>query len=92
MTIAPDTLHRPHEWTLDAICCRPGMNPRLWDAPTHTQDGQKAVEWCRQCPTRERCLDYALAFEGDAPIECRQGIYGALGPVARATIGHTRHR
>lgn len=41
----------------------------------------EALSWCRACPVREACLDFALAVE--AVTRSRHGIYGGMTEMQR---------
>lgn len=67
MFTADDVFHRTFidrpDWYQDAAC-RGHENPDLWFAETRKTKGrdEKTVEaksYCRRCPVRQDCLDYA---------------------------------
>lgn len=76
----------PPDWTLDAECTRPGVDPGLF-YPTRggaNTGTKKALQLCASCVVRETCLADVLAFEvGDVGSEdVRPEVHGVRGGMA----------
>lgn len=72
----------PPEWTLDAECTRPGVDPAIFYPGRGRHDHIKqALRLCAGCSVRQECLDDALAFEvGDIGSEdVRPEVHGIRG-------------
>lgn len=71
------------DWQKDGLCT--GQGPALWFPPRGTPISQiaKAKAICRQCPIRQKCLDYAL-YHGD-----RYGIWGGTTEMERRKMRQT---
>ena len=65
MSLKPQEL--PGDWTARAACL--DADPNLF-FPERGQSTEAAMEFCRACPVRRECLDYALA------ISPTPGIFG----------------
>jgi hypothetical protein len=85
-TRAPDTLTRGWDWQAAALCRKPGADPDWWHADGQTLLAVYARDWCGRCPIRQRCLDDAMQYEGNALERNRYGIYGGLTPGARRRL------
>lgn len=71
------------EWMSDAACSGAPLDLFF---PLPGQSHREAVAYCRQCPVRERCLDYALGYpDRDLP-----GIWGGLSENQRNKLRRTR--
>lgn len=73
----------PPEWMTAAACNGADLNLFF---PAPGQSSKPAVAYCRRCPVRERCLDYALGYaDRDLP-----GIWGGLSENQRNKLRRTR--
>lgn len=69
-------------WVDQAACQR--YDPELWFADSYTAEESMALRVCwRECPVREQCLAYALAYVGREP---QSGIWGGHGANRRVKI------
>lgn len=68
-------LHRPPDWTRDALCAGHPLGPQAWDTGTPA-----ARQVCVDCPVRHRCATDALT---DATPHTMRG---GLDPAERHTI------
>lgn len=86
-------------WMSAAAC--EGMDQTLWFPPKgwtagrevgNREDGPYALarEVCDECPVRERCLEYAIAYEGRAGENERGGMWGGKTPRERHEIARKR--
>ncbi|MFR9807090.1 WhiB family transcriptional regulator [Pseudonocardia sp. RS010] len=74
------------EWKLRAAC-RGHPDPDLWfpdggPGRPRRDAHSAAVDVCRGCTVRARCLDYALARDD------RHGVWGGRTPSQRVALGH----
>jgi WhiB family redox-sensing transcriptional regulator len=60
-----------------ALCAK--FDPAWW-FPTNEIQGAEAIEVCRQCPVRTKCLDQALRRDE------RWGIWGGCWPHERQAL------
>lgn len=58
-------------------------DPELWFNPDLTSD---AKDICDTCPAKARCLEIALAREGNLVGSSRWGVWGGLTPDERAAL------
>lgn len=73
--------HWYEEWMQYARCS--WIEPDAW-FPEVGGNARFAKNICqRQCPVRDRCLDYAMNYELGATNTQRSGIYGGLSPAER---------
>lgn len=76
----------PEDWTLDAECTGPGVDPRIFFPSRGGKlKNNLALRLCGQCVVREKCLEDALAFEvGDVGNEdVRPDVHGTRGGMTR---------
>lgn len=75
----------PPEWTLDAECTRPGVDPGAFypeKGGRRDRTSEAALALCNNvCTVREKCLEEALAFEvGDVgAADVRPDVFGIRG-------------
>lgn len=67
-----------HQWASDV----PGGPQSAAVVRAHNE----ASFWCDRCYVRDQCLTFALAAEGKTDDRARDGVYGGVGPVGRATL------
>lgn len=53
----------PADWTLDAECTRPGIDPAIFFPRSGGHGSNRALKVCETCAVRAECLEDALAFE-----------------------------
>lgn len=74
---------------LPGAVCKGIVEPDLWGADAREKAKRaEAVRLCGVCPVRQKCLDYALAWDRDHPKfdERLTGIWGGLTDAERRTI------
>lgn len=67
-----------HQWASDV----PGGPQSAAVVRAHNE----ARFWCGRCKVRDVCLSFALAAEGRDDDRARDGVYGGVGPIGRATL------
>jgi WhiB family redox-sensing transcriptional regulator len=67
----------PANWMKDARCQE--FDPEQWFSPSPIET-RLAIELCRSCPVRYRCLDFALKTHSD------HGVFGAHTEKERALM------
>lgn len=72
----------PPEWMTAAACN--GVDLNLF-FPAPGQSTAEAVAYCRRCPVRTQCLDYALQY----PHRDLPGIWGGLSENQRNKLRRT---
>ncbi|GGX49282.1 WhiB family transcriptional regulator [Streptomyces noursei] len=76
-------------WQDQALCAQTDPElfaPNVYNAAT-TRD---AKDICGRCSVKARCLEEALAEEGDTPVQMRAAVRGGTTPRERHAIA--RHR
>lgn len=75
-------LYREEPWTAAAGCLSIGVEPFF---PAKGDDWKPPKAVCfNACPVRLQCLDYAMRMEMGISHHFRAGVFGGLGPLARA--------
>lgn len=74
---APDVIHEPPAWTLDALCLQ--VDPEIF-FPEKYESCRAAKLICARCPVRAECLAFALEHHEHV------GIYGGMSPRQRARV------
>lgn len=74
----------PADWTLDAECTAPGVDPRIFfpsKGGRRSPETDQALEVCSRCVVRRECLDDVLVFEvGEiGPSDVRPDVHGIRG-------------
>lgn len=69
-------------WQASALCAQ--ADPDFWFlAPQEGGKYTEAKAFCRRCPVRTECADYALAGEWGLPATERRGVWAGMSPVDR---------
>ncbi|HEY4421014.1 MAG TPA: WhiB family transcriptional regulator [Pseudonocardia sp.] len=77
------------DWRDDAACR--GQFPELFFADKGRNDlVREARRICNGCPARAACLEWAMAFEGNAGRSGRWGMLGGLTGTERAELARAR--
>lgn len=79
-TVVGGMLVTPPEWMIDAACA--GADLDLFFPAQGTKGTSEALAYCRRCPVRQQCLDYALSF----PHRDLPGIWGGLNENQRNAL------
>lgn len=80
-------------WMADAACGDGPQSVFFIEGKGHgSRPYHAARAICAECPVRQRCLDYAMAVEGDASGHDRFGVWGGLSPAERAELAGRRPR
>lgn len=82
-----DILNHDADRWVNAECW--GRDPELWFSDNGPHMSLEAAKWCRQCVHQTACLDEAMELERGLGWSSRFGIWGGLGPRARARLDHT---
>ena len=76
------SLYREEPWVSSAQCLSIGTEPFF---PSKGDDWNTVKAIClTSCKVRLQCLDYAMRMELGQDQHFRAGVFGGLGPLARA--------
>lgn len=75
-------------WQDFALCAE--SDPSLWHMDLGQGQHTRAKAICADCPVREECLEYALAYEDLPSTAGTYGVFGGLDPAERDAIRATR--
>ena len=82
-TVVGPVLVTPPNWMTEAACSGADLNLFF---PAPGESATEALTYCRQCPVRTECLNYALDYaHRDLP-----GIWGGLSENQRNKLRRTR--
>ena len=72
-------------WKFEGLCTQVGADPFF---PDHqgSVSSKLAQGLCKQCPVRQRCLDYAMDFERGMGHSRRYGVWGGTTPRQRLDL------
>ena len=85
----PITLHISTDWQDQAACSGVGYDIFFPEESHNTSPKvyAKALRFCRDCPVRRECLEYAMYWEKDQFR--RFGMFGGLTPRERDALSYT---
>lgn len=75
-------------WRDHALCA--GQDSGIWFPSRDPLAQSTARDWCNACPSRQACLEYALAMEAGHGEDRRHGIYGGLDGKERHQLQRRR--
>lgn len=82
-TLVGSVLVNPPSWMTEAACAGADLNLFF---PAPGASANEALAYCRRCPVRTHCLNYALEY----PNRDLPGIWGGLSENQRNKLRRTR--
>ena len=83
------TMHKDTDWQSQAACNGIGSDIFFPEESHNTSPKlyAKALRFCKDCPVRRECLDFAMYWERDQFR--RFGMFGGLTPRERDALSYT---
>lgn len=78
LCVTDPSAREAHQWASDV----PGGPQSAAVRRAHSE----ARFWCNRCDVSDACLSFALAAEGKDDDRARDGVYGGVDPIGRATL------